>query len=245
MAGVASQPGPSHPGRPQPGRAQSNSHIVALLSLKILLLAFFILLNALATFEEERRNAVVESVREAFKGLVPAEQSLGEGAGGVDLFEGAETAIQSLGQIFGSDLPLVERQDASSAWTLQVDVPVNDLFVEHGSDLQPDGAETLRLIAGVLADPRYAQPGYQVDVLYGVKGPGSGLDENRDAMLRAGALVRELQKQGMKPEHLSAGLMPDFAGKVRIHFTIPLEAPAPAAGTTPATGTAPAGEGAR
>ena len=44
MAGVAQQP----------GRRQSNSHIVALLSLKILLLAFFILLNALASFEDNR-----------------------------------------------------------------------------------------------------------------------------------------------------------------------------------------------
>ena len=36
---------------------------------------FFILLNALSSFEEERRAAVVDSVREAFQGLVPAEYS--------------------------------------------------------------------------------------------------------------------------------------------------------------------------
>jgi hypothetical protein len=220
MAGVASQP----------GHRQSNSHIFALLSLKILLLAFFILLNALASFEVERRDAVVDSVRDAFQGLLPAERSLGPEQAGLGILQGAENVIDSLNQLFADNLPLVERPDSAGAWTLKVDLPVDDLFVDRGSDITPDGAETLRLIAGVLSDPRSTRPGYRVDVLYGLDGRSSGLAGNRQALARAGALVRALQDQGLDPARLSAGLMPALPGKVRIHFTIQLEPPAPAAG---------------
>src|SRR3546814_11692729 len=73
---------------PQPKHRQSNSHIVALLSLKILLLPFFILLNALATFQEERSSAAVDSVRDAFKGLLPVGRRGAAEPGGVGPFDG-------------------------------------------------------------------------------------------------------------------------------------------------------------
>src|SRR3546814_4588433 len=81
---------------PQPKNRQSNSHIVALLSLKILLLAFFILLNALATFQEERSSAVVDSVRDAFQGLLPVGRRGAADPGGVGLFDGGEDIVDNL-----------------------------------------------------------------------------------------------------------------------------------------------------
>jgi hypothetical protein len=213
----------------QPGQRQSNSNIVALLSLKILLLAFFILLNALSSFEEERRAAVVDSVREAFQGLLPAERNVRSDPAANDIFEGSENVIETLNQLFGDKLPLVERPDSSAALTLQVDLAVSELFADQGSDLQPEGAETLRLIAGVLTDPRFARLGYRVDVLYGLGGRGSGIEGNQAALQRAGALVRDLEQQGLPSPRLSAGLLPDFPGKVRFHFTVEVEPAAPAA----------------
>src|SRR3546814_11544455 len=113
---------------PQPKNRQSNSHIVALLSLKILLLAFFILLNALATFQEERSSAVVDSVRDAFQGLLPVGRRGAADPGGVGLFDGGEDIVDNLMRLFGNDLPLVELPAYSGARVLQIDVPVTDLF---------------------------------------------------------------------------------------------------------------------
>jgi hypothetical protein len=219
MAGVSQQPG---------GR-QSNSHIVALLSLKILLLAFFILLNALASFEEERRDAVLDSVRQAFEGVLPAQGNLSSSPAALDVFEGADRVIESLKNLFGDDLPIVERRDNPNSWTLQVDFPASDLFAGDGRELAPEGAETLRIIGAVLEDPRFADLGYRVDLLYGVRGRSSGIDGHRAAMSRAGALVRELDRQGLEASRISTGLLPSFAERVRIYFTIDLEAPADAA----------------
>lgn len=223
MPGIAQEPG-----RHQSGRVQSNSHIVALLSLKILLLAFFILLNALATFEDDRRTAVVDSVRQAFQGVLPAELNLARSTAAVDVFDGAQRVIEELHRLFADDLPILERSESPGTRTLRVDIPVTDLFAEDGNDLMPEGAETLRLIAAALHDPRFATAGYRVDILYGV--PGSGADASRAALARAGALVRELENHGLPSAHLSTGFLPDFAGQARFHFTIELEAPVAAAG---------------
>lgn len=213
---------------PQSGQRQSNSHIVALLSLKILLLAFFILLNALSSFEEERRDAVVESVREAFRGLLPASDNVSVNPSGVAVFEGGEDVADVLKQLFGADLPLVELPESSAARVVQIDLPVAEFFAEGGNELQPEGAETLRLVAGVLTDPRFAGQQPRIDVLYGLTGPSSGLDGNRTALLRAALLVRQLEREGVAPARLSAGLLPDFSAKVRFHFTIDAVGPAAA-----------------
>jgi len=205
---------------PHSGQRQSNSHIVAMLSLKILLLAFFILLNSLASFEEERRAAVVDSVREAFRGLLPASENLSVNPSGIAALDGGEDVADTLKQLFGDDLPLVELPESSGARIVQFDLPVGDLFAEGGNELQPEGAETLRLVAGVLTDARFAGQQLQVDVLYGLAGPSSGLDGNHTALLRAALLVRALEREGVAPARLSAGLLPDFAGRVRLHFTI-------------------------
>lgn len=215
MAGVAKQP----------ASRQSSSHIVALLSLKILLLAFFILLNALSSFEEDKRSAVVDSVREAFQGVLPASVNLRRSPAALDLLKGAEDVIDELHQLFGGDLPIVERQDSPGTWTLQVDIPESDLFAEGSLELVPDGAETLRLIAGVLSDPAVERPTYRLDLLYGVQGPNSGLEGHREALARAGKLVRQLERQGLETPRLSTGLLPSFAGQVRFYFTIQLDAP--------------------
>jgi len=225
MAGASSQPGLT-----RSPRGQSNSHIVALLSLKVLLLAFFILLNALASFEEERQSAVVESVRQAFQGLVPADRSVSERPAALGLLEGGADIADSLKQLFGDDLPLAELPASSGARVLRIDLATADLFTEGEAALLPDGAETLRLVAAVLGDSRFARQDIRLDVLYGLAGPSSGLEGNRTALLRAAAMVRVLEREGVPSPRLSAGLLPGFPGKVRLHFTVSPPPAGPAAG---------------
>lgn len=216
MAGVAKEP----------GQRQSSSHIVALLSLKILLLAFFILLNALSSFEEERRQAVVDSVHQTFQGALPAPVNLRPSPSALDVFNGAEQVIEELRQLFDIRLPIVERRDDPGSWTLQVDVPVSELFTDGGQALSPEGAETLRLLADVLGNSGAALSGYKVELLHGLPGGNSGLDGHRDALARAGVLVRRLERQGLPPAQLSTGLLPSFGGQVRVHITLELPAAA-------------------
>src|SRR3546814_10090236 len=123
-------------------------------------------------------------------------------------------------RLFGNDLPLVELPASSGARVLQIDVPVTDLFDAEGSAVSPEGAETLSLVAGVLADPRFADQQARVDVLYGLSGAASGLPDNRGELLRAAALVRGLERQSVGPARPSPGLLPGFPGQVRIPFHV-------------------------
>src|SRR3546814_16111292 len=100
---------------------------------------------------------------------------------------------------FGNDLPLVELPASSGARVLQIDVPVTDLFDAEGSAVSPEGAETLSLVAGVLADPRFADQQARVHVLSGLSGAASGLADNRGALLPPPPLVRGLGTPSVGP----------------------------------------------
>ena len=210
----------------RPGQQQSSSHIMALLSLKVLLLAFFILLNALSNFEHERSTAVLESVREAFRGIVPADHSRSSEAAALDVFEGQEDIAEALGRLFDDTLPVVERSDAANTQTLQVDMPADDLFAGNSPVVSGQGLDTLKTIAAVLTDERYSGQDYQVDFLYGLEAGDAATADRLLELRRAGALVRILERDAVPPARLSTGFMPSFSGRVRIHFTLPLPAPA-------------------
>ncbi len=209
MAGVQHQPGPR----------QSNSHIMALLSLKVLLLAFFILLNALATFEDERSTAVLDSVREAFRGVVPAQENYAEEVAAIGIHDGPEDVVEALGRLFDNTLPITQRTDAANSRILQIDFSVEDFFLAQGSLVAGEGLDTLRAIAAVLSDQRFATEDYRVDLLYGLSGAETGLEGRAIPLRRAGALVRTLERERIPSDRLSAGLMPSFAGRLRLHFT--------------------------
>ena len=209
MAGVQHQPGPR----------QSNSHIMALLSLKVLLLAFFILLNALANFEDKRSTAVLDSVREAFRGVVPAQESFSVEVAAVGVLDGPEDVVEALGRLFDDTLPITQQTDSANSRILQIDLPVADFFLERGSLVAGEGLDTLRAIAVVLTDERFAGEDYRVDLLYGLPGAASGLDGQALALRRAGALVRALEQESIPSARLSAGLLPSFGGQIRLHFT--------------------------
>ncbi len=211
MAGVQHQPGPR----------QSNSHIMALLSLKVLLLAFFILLNALSSFEVERSTAVIDSVREAFRGVVPAQESMSAAEAALDVMEGSEDVVEALGRLFDDSLPLVESEDAANSRFLQIDIPISDFFSGDSAVITGQALDTLGAIAAVLTDSRFANQDYRVDLLYGLEGPDSGIEGRLPAMRRAAALVTALEAEALPSARLSAGFMPSFPGSVRIHFTFP------------------------
>lgn len=192
---------------------------MALLSLKVLLLAFFILLNALASFESNRSTAVLDSVREAFRGVVPSQQSLSADNAALGILDNAESVMEALGRLFDDSLPITQRSDAAGARILQVDIPIESFFAERSAELGGEGLDTLRAIAAVLTDERFADEDYKVDVLYGLAGTGSGFQGQALAVRRTGALVRTLERETLPSARLSGGLLPSFGGQVRIHFT--------------------------
>ena len=96
----------SPPPKPRTDADKGNS-LTLFLSLFLLLLAFFILLNSMSTLEEGRSTEVMESVKEAFPSSVRAQMKdsfLSEDPGQM-IGEGLRAR---LGTVFRETLPLVE-----------------------------------------------------------------------------------------------------------------------------------------
>jgi hypothetical protein len=198
---------------PQPASDTAAAHggamqamLVPLLTVELLLLAFFILLNAVSTLETDRTRSVLDSVRAAF-GLSTTqqvEQDLGDPE--KSLAE-VEQQIASLARAVGA-APAPAQEDA-----LWIDLPVDALFRPGEDRLNPAQAQFVERLTALLSQTP-AGYAYEAAVLRGggeVAAGDAGLRLRQSAALAA-ALRSRVEPRG----RIAAGLLPDAAVGMRI-----------------------------
>lgn len=219
-----------------------NANIVAMLSLKLLLLAFFILLSTMSTFEEERSRKVMYSVAVTFAGGIPATEGRNVPDAGIGALDKQASLSDRIRDLFQQSLPLVEVETAADGRVLRLEVPAADLFAMGQSALRPQRGVLLRRLANLLIDPRRGPGLYTVEVLHAVP-PGDDATASRLPAARSGTVVRALAAKGVPADRLSTGLWPTRGnpGRVAFEITLPTEqlppnplAPADAAGPSEA-----------
>ncbi len=204
----------------RPGSRRGDPNVVALLSLKLLLLGFFILLNALSEFEEHRTRSVLDSVNEAFDGRIDAPESHAPFAAALGPLEQGRAMMEEVGRLFHALIPAVRSEHAADRGRLQLELPADTLFRPGGIALQP-GRDLLlrRLVAALASDGRLGLD-FEVELLHGAAAdaydvpaaaPGGTLE-----MRRLGALVRLLVRLGVPASKLSIGLLPGRPGRARL-----------------------------
>lgn len=183
------------------------------LSLFLLLLAFFILLNALSTIEPGRSNRVLESVQRAFPSAYRAE--LGDG-----LLEGdpgqviGEATRNGIGEIFRQVLPVARVTVEPDGNPIYVEAPVVRVYGATG--LTPAGDRLAARLAGFLAEPP-AGSVLELDVLFSADPADRGAA--RTARARAVSdMVDAMAGHGIEPALLAAGLEPGISDSVRFVF---------------------------
>ena len=203
--------------RQQDGR-RSDPNVVALLSLKLVLLGFFILLNALSEFEEHRTRSVLESVNEAFDGQIEAPESHAPFAAALGPLEQGREMMEEVARLFQSLIPAVRSEHAARRGRLQLELPAETLFRPGGIGLQP-GRDLLlrRFVAALSGDGRIGLD-FEVELLHGTA-VGAGTTSAAPAggtlqMRRLGALARLLGRLGVPARKLSIGMLPGRPGKV-------------------------------
>ncbi|MDZ7714123.1 MAG: hypothetical protein U5L06_13945 [Rhodovibrio sp.] len=202
-----------------------NANIVAMLSLKLLLLAFFILLTTISKFEEERSRAVMYSVAVAFAGAVPATEGRAVPDAGIGALDKQASLSEQIRALFRQTLPLVEVETAADGRVLRLEVRARDLFAMGQAELRPQRGLLLRRLANALTDPRRGPGLYTVEVLHAVP-PGDGAAATRLPAARSGTVVRSLQALGVPGDRLSTGLWPTRGdpGRIAFEITLPMEA---------------------
>lgn len=179
----------------------------------ILLLAFFILLNSISHFHDEKVGAVIRSVDQAF-----STQALLSGAPGdrQQVRREAARAIQDLGDLIRSELPLAKVEAGAQTGTLVVALPAANLFLADGSALRPSHQALIERMARTLEKRRHGVA-VRAEFLLATK----QATDNAALVARAGVLARTITALGADPSALSVGLETGVEpGQVRMLFSV-------------------------
>lgn len=200
-------------GEPAASAESNDGSMLLYLGVFMLLLAFFILLNALSNFHDQKVGAVLRSVDEAF-----SVQAILTGAPGDrrSARREAARALADLGDLIRAELPLAKVDTSGEGSTLMVTLPASALFVGDGLAIRPDQQGLMDRMARALVASR---PGIDVraEALFGRQ----GATDMAPLVARAGALARSMTALGAPPAALSVGLEPTVpAGTVRLLYTV-------------------------
>ena len=173
----------------QQASRRSDPNVVALLSLKLVLLGFFILLNALSEFEEHRTRSVLDSVNEAFDGRIKAPESHAPFAAALGPLEQGRAMMEEVGRLFQSLIPAVRSEHAAQRGRLQLELPAETLFRPGGISLQPGRDLLLRRFVAALASDGRLGLDFEVELLH-----GAAVDAGITSSASAGAVTGSVTK---------------------------------------------------
>lgn len=135
---------------PTPPQRDDRSTII-FLGLYLLLLAFFIMLVSVSSYEEARSRAVIESLSSTFDprmamgvSTLPTDQPLGA-------VMGREQYFREVGEMIAADLPLVELETVDRGRTLKASLPLATLFRNDSATVIPGRQGFLLNIANLIA----------------------------------------------------------------------------------------------
>ncbi len=213
------------PEPPRPGAGnRRDPNLIAMLSFFLLLLAFFILLNALSKLEDDRARMVIKSVNEAFNGRVQALESLKPNAAGLGPLAEAEAVIGELRKLFDSMIPAVKAERAANGPTMRLELSADLLFRAGSAKLQPGRGPLLRRIAKALLSERANPLFFDLEFLHGlpaaVEGEASPPGRPTLEMRRMAVLAKYLVKQGIPASALATGVIPNREGVVQMVIQI-------------------------
>ncbi len=216
---------------------QKDPNIVALLSLQLLLLAFFILLNALSKFEDEKTRRVLESVNDTFNGQVQAVRNASSYSGAIGSLDDGQSLVAELKRLFTTTLPATRVEQSSNANLFRLVLPATEFFEADSAELRSGRLGLLNRISVLLKKRQALGQGFRLRWLHGVEttrdrrlaAPAPSLLEIR----RVGYVVDELLARGVEPARLAIGVEPTGAGRLVLEIRLPDGPPAEAGEQTP------------
>ena len=197
-----------------------NSSLPLFLSLFLLLLAFFILLNSVTDKEGNRSDIVVESVRRAFQedlgGLLDTGALEDPGSTGL-----GEKVRAGLKDAFEKALPLTRDVKIVRDDPFTIEIPVKHLFASGG--VVPTGTATdlaQRLVPILMTPDAKRTISTEILFRYDDKEGFGGALARRVPILQAARFADLLERTGLPDRHQAIGLEEGRLGIVRFVFDI-------------------------
>jgi hypothetical protein len=218
----------SGPNRPivedEKDRAAADAYlpVQAFLSLYLVLIAFFILLTAMSSFQPAKTADALQSLKSAFPSAlsfgVPQDHT-------TTLFvEAQRSYADQIGRLLAASLPNAAIDRPARGNQLEAMVPVASLFQPGSAEI--DGAAD-KLLSGLVPVLRAASEAglLSLECLLPGSGEGNGAGE-RLAVSRASAIARRLIQLGAPPQAIAVGLDGKDGDQARLLFYLrPADAP--------------------
>lgn len=196
-----------------PENSQHNSLLLQMLSVYLLMLAFFVVLTSISHVEEARTRAVSGSLNETFAvdGRPDSRTVLFTSSAGHAPRDAA--LLSRIGGMIRTELSVARIREIEPGRIMAVTLPAESIFVPGRKAIDPLRRPLIERVAQSLADP---QPGvrYDVDILVGT-GPAEELAVGRSAFL-----ATVLVGAGTPRRSVAAGIEQGSPGVVQLLFHV-------------------------
>ena len=191
------------------------------LSLFVIMLAFFIMLNSVSVFKEEKAKPLMDSIEEAFalkinapeSGKFPAQEQTDEGRV-IDRMEG----------LFQGHIAGVQTQKDDGRGVLLMRMPYADLSaaVSHIGDKAAENKKFMETLTSMLRASAAGQP-YRMDIFLQVDENPARMQDDQPQKMKVlmrdlGVLAQQLENAGLSQRLLSVGLEKGQSGTVELLF---------------------------
>jgi hypothetical protein len=198
---------------------QNEPWVVIFLSLFLILLAFFILLNALATIEETKAHKVLTSVAATFRSVVDFDTRAQLLISDLGPAPEAQEVMEALEQLWVTAVPIAKVEKLTNGRVMQMTIPVNELFLGGKAVLRAD-REALFDRTGLLLALKTKGGITEAEVTFGTHRTDGTLThpEGRLAAERAGRIAAALVDHGAPADRLGIGLREGDPAALRVRF---------------------------
>jgi len=197
------------------------STLIQFLSLYLLVLAFFILLVTISTFEEVKSNAVMNSLNSTFKPVAPPTTDLTVFTSRSGRILGAEEFQNHVEGLFATTIGVEKVEIVQPGRLMEVIIAADSLFLPDSTEIRKSNIPLVdRIISSLSGRP----PGFHFDMEFII-----GSEDRPDTLMpgeqtlqmaRAGAFVRGMFARGVPPATVSIGIRKGNPDKVILWFYI-------------------------
>lgn len=208
-------------------RKEGSSYIVLLLSLNLILLAFFILLNALSSFETQKTFAVLDSVSHAFRGPIETPRDAESETVSLGVLSLPQDLTNEIGSLFESFVPSAQVSRTARSTVMTVEMPADTMFKPGTHDIRPERKVLIRRVARALMRDTDGIMKYELAFEHGTGGAGAqgaAASDNARFARRGETMARYLIRQSIPPTALSIGLRSGAPGTVRFVLRVRTDA---------------------
>ena len=188
------------------------------LSLFLLLLAFFIFLNSISSFEKNKSYDVAKSVRANFANFAGKGDNI-DLIGKVKNDKINANTVKILENTFNFVVPTIAVKQHHQADNIEFKIPLKSLFVLSSGLLTKKAKVILNEIGGVLKLKGDKQP-IKLEIFMGYRFLSSGLKLDEGVKSKVTFLVDALLQSGAPKGLFSIGLEPGNKEEIRFRFSI-------------------------